>query len=121
MSTDAMPLLETTNGAVYRLSQGERLLFGFQGAWMALTREQMTGIGNTLANILNCPFKHRHLEAGMLLRAKSGTHRLPLSEESAKELHGLVNDALLLLEAESVLTAAAPRSEPRTPADGDVF
>lgn len=69
---------------------------------MALTREQLAGVGNAIANILDCPFKARHLQDGMLLRSKDGDHRMPLTEESAKELHGLVNDVLLVLEAETL-------------------
>ncbi|MEK7393788.1 MAG: hypothetical protein AAB214_14610 [Fibrobacterota bacterium] len=108
MNNNATPLLQTVHGAVYPMSSGARVLLGFDGAWMALSREQLTGVGNTLANILNCPFKLHHLEAGMLLRSKDGAHRLPLTEESAKELHGLINDSLLLLEAVSALADAFP-------------
>lgn len=108
MENDATPLLQTANGAAYRMSHGRRVLLGFDGAWMALTRQQMIGVGNTLANILNCPFKRHHLEAGMLLRSKDGTYRLSLTEESAKELHGLINDTLLLMEAVSALADAFP-------------
>ncbi len=96
------PIVESTNGIAYRMGSGSRTLLGFRGTWMALTREQLAGVGNAIANILDCPFKARHLQDGMLLRSKDGDHRMPLTEESAKELHGLVNDVLLVLEAETL-------------------
>jgi hypothetical protein len=102
MFNDQHPLVASANGIAYRMGGGNRVLLGFEGAWMALTASQILGIGNTLGNILNCPFKARHLAEGMLLRSKDGDHRMPLTEESARELHGLVNDVLLLLDAESV-------------------
>lgn len=108
MNHDATPLLETANGIAYHMNHGTRTLLGFEGAWMALTREQMLGVGNTLANILNCPFKSHHLDSGLLLRSRSGDYRLALTEDSAKELHGLINDTLLLLEAESALSGTFP-------------
>ncbi|HQF54636.1 MAG TPA: hypothetical protein PK208_05935 [Fibrobacteria bacterium] len=96
------PIVESTNGIAYRMGSGSRTLLGLRGTWMALTREQLAGVGNAIANILDCPFKARHLQDGMLLRSKDGDHRMPLTEESAKELHGLVNDVLLVLEAETL-------------------
>lgn len=96
------PIVESANGIAYRMGGGNRTLLGFHGTWMALTREQLAGVGNAIANILNCPFKARHLSEGMLLRTKDGDHRMPLTEESAKELHGLVNDLLLVLEAQDL-------------------
>ena len=100
------PFLSSTNGAVYRTPQCSRLFLKFDGAWMALTPDQLRVIGNTLGNILNCPFKAHHLESGMLLRSSRGDYRMPLSETSASELHALINDTLLLLEANEVAEAA---------------
>ena len=100
------PIVESPNGAAYRMGTGTRTLLGFNGTWMALTPEQLKGVGDAIANILNCPFKARHLEEGMLLRTKDGDHRMPLTESSARELHGLVNDVLLVLEAQALLEPA---------------
>lgn len=107
MFNNGNPLVASANGIAYRMGCGSRVLLGFEGAWMALTTQQILGVGNTLGNILDCPFKAHHLAEGMLLRSKDGDYRMSLTEESARELHGLVNDVLLLLDAESVTETVA--------------
>lgn len=107
MFDDKQPLVASANGIAYRMGGGSRVLLGFEGAWMALTATQILGIGNTLGNILDCPFKTHHLAGGMLLRSNDGDHRMPLTEESARELHGLLNDVLLVLDAESMTESVA--------------
>lgn len=101
------PLLRTLHGASFKDEACSRLFLRFDGAWMALTAEQLEGVGNTLGGILDCPFKSHHLASGMLLRSERGQYRLPLNEAKAIELHGLINDTLLLLEAESTIRSVA--------------
>lgn len=96
------PLIASRHGAAYLTTCGSRLLMRFDGAWMALTREQLHGLGESLGRILNCPFKAHHLSAGLLLRSSQGEYRLSLTQETAEEFHGLINDLLLLLEAQRV-------------------
>ena len=99
------PLLASDHGAAFQDRDCSRVFLRFDGAWMALTTEQLRGVGNTLGNILNCPFKAHHLSAGMLLRSPRGQTRLPLTEPLALELHSLINDTLLVLEAQEVIQA----------------
>jgi hypothetical protein len=99
------PLLRTTHGASYKDEACSRLFLRFDEAWMALTAQQLKGVGDTLGSILNCPFKAHHLASGMLLRSERGEYRMPLTEAMAIELHGLINDTILLLEAESAVSA----------------
>lgn len=98
------PLLASTHGASFKDEACSRLFLRFDGAWMALTSEQLRGVGNTLGNILDCPFKSHHLSSGMLLRSERGEYRLPLTESKAIELHGLINDTLLLMEAQAAVS-----------------
>lgn len=98
------PLLRTTHGASFKDEACGRLFLRFDGAWMALTSEQLKGVGDTLGSILNCPFKAHHLASGMLLRSERGQYRMALTEAKAIELHGLINDTILLLEAESAIS-----------------
>lgn len=111
MNRSDISLVESPNGLSCRMGCGERVLLGFCGAWMALTRPQLVGIGNTLAEILCCPFKEHHLSEGMILVSKEGRQRLPLTEFTARELHGLVNDTLLVLEAEAAISPARDAKE----------
>lgn len=97
------PLLASAHGAAFQDQACSRLFLRFDGAWMALTTEQLRGLGNTLGNILNCPFKAHHLSAGMLLRSAQGETRLPLTESLALELHALINDTLLQQEAQEAI------------------
>lgn len=97
------PLLASAHGAAFQDHACSRLFLRFDGAWMALTPEQLRGLGNTLGNILNCPFKAHHLSAGMLLRSAQGETRLALTESLALELHTLINDTLLLREAQEAI------------------
>jgi hypothetical protein len=79
MFEDRTALFTSEHGQVHRPMSGGRYFLGFDGAWMALTRKQLAGVGNAIANILNCPLKARHLSEGMLLRTKDGDHRMPLT------------------------------------------
>lgn len=99
------PMLTSDNGASYMDQACSRLFLRFDGTWMALTREQLRGVGNTLGNILDCPFRSHHLASGMLLRSERGQYRLPLTEPKAIELHGLINDTLLLLDAQAAIAS----------------
>lgn len=97
------PLLASPHGATYAVASCPRLFLRFEDAWMALTADQLRGLGNTLGNVLNCPFKEHHLASGMLLRSPKGNTRLPLTEPLALELHSLINDTLLLLDAQEAI------------------
>jgi len=104
------PLISSPLGAAYLTTCGSRLLMRFDGAWMALTPEQLHGLGESLGRILNCPFKAHHLSAGLLLRSSQGEYRLALTQETAVEFHDLINDLLLLLEAHRLAGSdAAPK------------
>lgn len=107
MPNDTTALLRTDNGEVHRMGPGSRVLLGFDGAWLALSALQIRDLGNTLGNILACPFRDRHLEAGMLLRSPERDYRMPLTVSKAVELHALLNDTLLLLDAERSASTCA--------------
>lgn len=94
------PLLATPNGAAYPLGPDRRYLVGFLGTWMSLHPGQLEGLGNALGRMLQCTCHDRCLEEGLLLRTPDGDHRMRLEREAVLEFHGLVNDLLLLADAQ---------------------
>jgi len=111
MFENRTPLLSSPHGQVHRPVGGTRCIVGFDGVWMALTLEQIQGLGNTLHRVLNCAFRERHLAEGLLMRSKDGEFRMPLTWETALELQGLLNDILLLEDGERCVQAPSPRPE----------
>lgn len=97
--------LHSPRGRVHFLPERRRILVRFERHWMLFSPEQLFDIGNTIAHMLACPLGDHYLAGGMRLRAPEGDHVLPLDRGSAVELRNLINDALLLFEAESVVAA----------------
>lgn len=100
MFEDRTPLFTSEHGQVHRPMPTGRYFLGFDGAWMALTLEQIEALGGVLHRILNCVFRERHLAQGLLMRSKDGDLRMPLTHQKAIELQGLLNDILLLADGE---------------------
>lgn len=100
------PLLSSPHASLHRTPSGEAYILGFRGTWIALRAGQIRGLGEALSPFATgtaCPCC---AELGLLLRTADGDHRLPLDRESAQELLGLLNDALLLRDAEGQILAA---------------
>jgi len=106
MVPDAAAALYSPRGSVHFVRDTRRILVRFERHWMLFTPEQLVDIGNMLAHMLVCPMGDHYLAGGMRLRALGGDHTLPLDRSSASELRDLVNDALLLFEAELVAATA---------------
>lgn len=106
MTPETPAAIQTARGCAHFAPTGKHVLVRFERHWMAFTPEQLREVGDMLAHMLCCPLGDHYLEAGMRLRTPSGDHHLPLDRERAAELRDLANDALLLLEAERIASAA---------------
>lgn len=101
------PILSSLHGQVFHSDGDSRYLLRFEDFWLVLGLHQIDGLCRTLHSMLNCIFRHRHLEEGLLLRSQEGQRRMPLTLETAMELQGLFNDILLVAEGERCATSGA--------------
>lgn len=108
MQPDTTPILTSANGQVFHTEGSAHHVVRFGNFWIVLRIPQIEALCTTMHCVLNCAFRQRHLDEGLLLRCPDGERRMPLTLDSALELQGLLNDILLLVDAERSALGSAP-------------